>query len=343
MELLDRYLEGVRRHLPWKRQDDIIAELKANLESQLEEHEAGLGRRMTAPEEREWVRQLGPPYLMAAKYQPQQYLIGPTLFPVYRNVLRLVLVWWLVIYCIANAVQIALKTPTVEAIGNAVLGLPGGLIVTAAWITLIFVVIEFVSTHYPGRLPQLEQIYCHWIPEHLPAGPLKTVGEGKPRSFAQASAEAVVIFFVLLWVLLIPHHPVLLLGPGARYLEASPYRLAQVWWTFYWWIVAINIGHLAWRVADLLRWNWQHRNPLQQMTISALGLIPVVYVLASPALVVLKNPEADADKYGAMLDQINLWGHRGFLLMLAISLLTLIIEGIKYGVQEFRRRRAAMV
>ena len=29
MELLDRYLQAVKKHLPWKRQDDIIAELKS--------------------------------------------------------------------------------------------------------------------------------------------------------------------------------------------------------------------------------------------------------------------------------------------------------------------------
>jgi len=50
MELLDRYLQAVRKHLPWKRQDDIIAELRANLESQLEEKEAELGRSLTPME-----------------------------------------------------------------------------------------------------------------------------------------------------------------------------------------------------------------------------------------------------------------------------------------------------
>ena len=39
MELLDRYLQAVKKHLPWQRQDDIIAELRANLESQLEDRE----------------------------------------------------------------------------------------------------------------------------------------------------------------------------------------------------------------------------------------------------------------------------------------------------------------
>jgi hypothetical protein len=90
MELLDRYLQAVKKHLPLKKQDDVIAELKANLESQLEDKEAEQGRPLSAKEAEDWLKQIGPPIQMAAKYQPQQYLIGPALFPVYWYVLRLV-------------------------------------------------------------------------------------------------------------------------------------------------------------------------------------------------------------------------------------------------------------
>ena len=101
MELLDRYLQAVRKHLPWQRQDDIIAELRANLEAQLEEKEAELGRPLTAVEMEDWIKQLGSPLQMAAHYRPQQYLIGPTLFPIYRNVLKIALIWATIIYCLA--------------------------------------------------------------------------------------------------------------------------------------------------------------------------------------------------------------------------------------------------
>jgi hypothetical protein len=37
MELLERYLQSVKKHLPLKRRDDIIAELRVNMESQLED------------------------------------------------------------------------------------------------------------------------------------------------------------------------------------------------------------------------------------------------------------------------------------------------------------------
>ena len=89
MELLDRYLEAVRKHLPWQRQDDIIAELRANLESQLEEKEEALGRPLTQAEMEEWLKKLGSPIQVAAGYQTHQYLIGPNIFPTYRYVLKL--------------------------------------------------------------------------------------------------------------------------------------------------------------------------------------------------------------------------------------------------------------
>src|SRR5271166_694959 len=115
MELLDRYLQAVKKHLPWQGQDDIIAELRANLESQLEEKEAGLGRPLTATEAEAWLKPIGAPALMAARYQPQRYLIGPALFPTYWFVLRTVCFWVAVVYLIGSAVGIAAGSPTWEA------------------------------------------------------------------------------------------------------------------------------------------------------------------------------------------------------------------------------------
>src|ERR1700736_3178132 len=106
MDLLDRYLQAVRKHLPWQRQDDILAELRANLESQLEDREAELGRPLTTNEAEAWLKEIGPPLQMAARYQPQQYLIGPAVFPTYWFVLRAALYWAVTIYSIVSGIQI---------------------------------------------------------------------------------------------------------------------------------------------------------------------------------------------------------------------------------------------
>ena len=76
MELLDRYLFAVSKHLPQARREDLIAELKDNLLSQIEDEEASLGRPLTTDEIAEVLRKHGRPLLVALQYLPQQHLIG---------------------------------------------------------------------------------------------------------------------------------------------------------------------------------------------------------------------------------------------------------------------------
>ncbi len=87
MELLDRYLQAVEFWLPKRQRQDIIAELSEDLRSQIEEKEAELGRKLKDEEVETILKRCGSPLTVASRYQPQRYLIGPTLFPVYRFVL----------------------------------------------------------------------------------------------------------------------------------------------------------------------------------------------------------------------------------------------------------------
>src|SRR5271170_5032519 len=124
MDLLDRYLQAVKKHLPWQRQDDILAELRANLESQLEDKEAELGRPLTKDEAEAWLKQIGPPIQVAARYQPQQYLIGPAIFPTYWFVLRTALLWALIIYSVVNAIVIFTADASAPALAYALFHVP---------------------------------------------------------------------------------------------------------------------------------------------------------------------------------------------------------------------------
>src|SRR5215471_9440096 len=110
MELLERYLQAVKKYLPLKRQDDIIAELRANMESQIEDRESELNRPLTQGEFDDLLRKMGHPMVVASRYQPQQYLIGPTLFPMYLYVLRIALLWAFIICMIVTAVVTPLTT-----------------------------------------------------------------------------------------------------------------------------------------------------------------------------------------------------------------------------------------
>jgi hypothetical protein len=345
MELLDRYLESVRKHLPWQRQDDIVAELRANLESQLDEKEEALGRPLTQAEAEAWIKQLGAPIQVAAGYQPQQYLIGPHVFPTYRYVLKLACSWAMIIYSIVAVVQVfATQNPSGTTLLDALLHLPFVLMTTAAWVTLIFAAIEYAVAQGHLRLPALCAPSPGWTPGSLPPLGQDAVTGKKPRSFAQAVAEVVFGILFLGWLLLVPKHPWLLMGPGALYLNGSPFQLADIWVPIYWCLVALNILQLGWNAQNLARGRWQKPHPAFNLVFRAVGLVPVILLINTRdhATVLLKHPAIDQASYGAALGTINLYILRSFQVIVAIVVLQLAWDLGQLGRDAYRKRAAAM-
>jgi hypothetical protein len=342
MELLERYLQAVGKHLHTKRQEDILAELRANLEAQLEDKEAELGRPLTEAEAEAWLKQIGPPLQMASRYRPAQYLIGPAVFPTYWFVLRLALTWAVVIYAVLSAVLIATRTPDAGAVATAMVRLPGVLMSTAAWVTLAFAIVEYSAARNPAKFPAFAAAGTVWSPATLP--PLeRTEGPGKAgRSRAHAIAEVVAGFVVLVWLLLIPAHPILLLGPGAALFKASPYQLVSVWWPFYWWAVANHALQFGWHGLDLWRGTWHRPGPAQHIVVKALGLIPLNILLYAPdgTLVTLKHAGLAQPYNGLTLDKINYGLHVGVLVITLIVAAQLLWDLGKVGVVLWRKRAA---
>ncbi len=345
MEMLDRYLQAVRRHLPWLRQDDIVAELRANLEAQLEDKEAELGRKLTDAEMEAWIKQLGSPLQVAARYQPQQYLIGPTIFPTYRFVMKLAAGWCAVIYTIAKTVDIVVNGRGAEAAVWALAQLPWILFINAAVITLVFVILERSGARLPEKYAQRAAMGPDWTqsvvsPLHSPLD-AQFDKQKKPKTYAQAVIELIFEWIALVWLLLVPHYPFLLMGPGAAYLKVAPYQLAPVWWTFYWCIVTLNAVDIAWHMMNLLQGRWQGPHPVQHLVKSAFGLVPLLVIMAAPGreLIELKNP-LDA-KHGAGLSQINYGLYHAFEVIAAIVILQLVWAVGRMSLEAYRRRLAS--
>jgi hypothetical protein len=345
MELLDRYLQAVKKHLPWQRQDDIIAELKANLESQLEDKEAELGRPLTQGEAEDWLKQLGPPIQVAARYQPQRYLIGPAVFPIYWYVLRLALTWASIIYSIVVVAQVfGGQVPSGDSLLEAILRVPGVLLTTTVWVTLVFAVLEFVATHFPEKFKGFPVPSTEWSPASLPPVEKAAANGKKPRSYAQAVAEVIFGFLFLAWLLLIPQHPYLIMGPGAAYLRVSPFQLAPVWAQVFLCLVAVNIVQMGWNVESLLRGRWQRPQPVKNIVIKAIGLIPLAVLLAARdhASVLLKNPLLDQARFGEALSNINNAINGVAVLICAIVAIQLVWDIVQMILSFYRRRAAAI-
>ena len=90
MELIERYLQEIGRHLPASKRADILSELRSSLNDSLEAHTTN-----GQPSEEaaiQAIKEMGAPREVAASYYPEgQYLIGPELFPLFQLIIRIVL------------------------------------------------------------------------------------------------------------------------------------------------------------------------------------------------------------------------------------------------------------
>ena len=165
MELLDRYLNFIRMLLPRGKQQDIITELSADLQAQIADKEAELGRPLEEAELEAILKQCGHPLLVAARYQAQQQLIGQPFYPLYAFGLKLVQ-WVLFPLLLVVGVVIAVfRSHPFFAMGQAVGDAITGAIYAVGVLTIAAVVLERLQTRLtflddwkPGDLPKLPAI-----------------------------------------------------------------------------------------------------------------------------------------------------------------------------------------
>ncbi len=170
MDLLERYLTAVGVYLPAEERSDIIAELRGELTSQLEERQAELGHPLNTEETEALLKAYGHPVAVAAPYRRQQPLIGPLLLPWYWLVLRVTLgIAWitdLVIGCIG----IASGENLMQVLGHLVQLLWRSTVLATGTITIVAVVLQRLGaekwlTRWFGH------ITASWRPRDLPQPP----------------------------------------------------------------------------------------------------------------------------------------------------------------------------
>lgn len=269
LELVDRYLQAVRFWLPkTRRQEDLLAELGEDLRSQIDDKETELGRELKKDEVSEILKRCGAPMVVASRLGPKRYLIGPTLFPIYQFVLKMVLLWILVpgFLFIVGLVNLANSNGDwPQAIVTTLGGLWNGAFVAAGVITLVFVILE--------RTQAVAEITCKWDPGSLP--PLEKTERRK--SLFQTNCELVFNVFGFVWLLLVPHHPFLALGPASALLTLGP-----IWQTFYLPWVLLAAGVIIRSVIILARPQWR-AFPLWSQVVQAVATLILVNAMVNVA------------------------------------------------------------
>jgi len=298
-ELIDRYLQAVRFWLPRDGgQGDLIAELGEDLRSQIEDKEAELGHPLDKTETAAILKRCGSPMMVAGRLGPQRHLIGPALFPIYLFVLKMVLLWILVpvFLFIVGPANVANSGGNWGLAAASTIGqLWSGLFIAAGIITLVFAIIERTNTQLGTEIK--------WDPLKLP--PVRK-DESKP-SRLKAACDFGFNIFGLVWLLLVPTYPFLILGPAAAFLKAGP-LLHQFYLPF----VLLSVVALVRSGITLARPQWAWFPLLSQLVQSVLMLILLHYMIQAitraPSafpFVVVQDAVRDSAKYIKVVAIVN--------------------------------------
>lgn len=270
MDLVERYLAAIARELPETQRDDIVAELRDLLLSQLEEKEAELGRPLAAAETEAVLKDFGHPLTVAFRYRRFQRLIGPEVFPFYLQAMKVCATLMVILQLIVMAVRLARGDGPWDAVADLFDRLFFSLIWVVGAVTLVFTLID----HSQGARP-----FSRWRPRSLPPAYLKR-SKGAVEIFFDAVVD---IVFIAWWTGAITFAEVIP-GPGGGPLTAS---LAPVWERFYWPVLAVPLASLAVNLLLVLRPGWIRLNAAAQLAAAGYtAMLAFVLMSAGPWIVV---------------------------------------------------------
>jgi hypothetical protein len=287
MELIDRYLNAIRRNLPRDRAHDITAELRDVIASHVEACEEGLGRALSPDEVKNFLKEFGHPLVVAARYRSQQYLIGPDAFPFYLSVLRIVLSVVAIALGVAAVANILFNHMSVlHALAQAVGSLWISALTSSAIVTIVFAVLErngFPTDHVRD-----------WNPAELP-----DVEDRQPGPWESAIEVAFSIVLLTWWGGLV-RLPFSAGGSNFR-IEAAP-----IFTTLYWPIFALIAARLVHNLVQWLRPRWRRmRVALAALTtVGGLILLAILYRAGQWATIV--STGMDAQQAAALQGSLNL-------------------------------------
>ncbi len=281
MQLLDRYLTAVKFWLPKKHRDDIAAELAANLQSEIDDRAAEEGRPLSDDEVAALLKQHGPPFLVASRFQQPprtvsfgRELIGPVVFPFYWIAIKVTLLLLLIPAAIPALVLESHFRVTREVIRLLYrmlhLALP-----TLFFVTLAFALFDFCLREFH----LFEKWTTAWDPRELPAP-----AEQKKQVRRSSSIAGIILtsIFILWWM----NHdvPVLVVGESGGHLQFAP-----IWQALHLPILLVGFVCLAQHWINLAQPNWRWLPPTTGLINSIAGLIIVYPLLTTHPLLLVTD------------------------------------------------------
>jgi len=260
MDLIERYVQAVGRHLPHKNRADIQAELQSTLVDTLEAQGA---EGVTEEQAVTLLKKFGSPEKVAASYWPEgQYLIGPRLYPLFRMVTGIALSVFVIVQLVFLGIWVAFgqkPLPTLEYFG----GLAGSIFSAFGAIVLVFAVLQRLDVRPETKDEE-------WDPRQLPA--IDEEGSIRRGGIVVEITFSLILMAILL---LLPGKIGVVISPGAQaFLNPVIIRYLPLM------IVAILLG-IGMDVILLWRERWETGTRIGKVVLNLFSIYVLFILLAA--------------------------------------------------------------
>lgn len=318
-DLIDRYLAAVAALLPKAQRTDITAELRDLIMNRVEETEARLGRPLDKKETEALLHEIGHPIAVAGRYGPRQSLIGPELYPFWEFAVKALLVISALVTFIPGGVLLVIGDADAHRVGGLLgdftslaFSLIGAATIIAASIERGWIKVDYFAKWKVADLPQVQQ--------------------GKPwfsKSRFDALFElAALALFVGWWTgaMKFPVGAMLDAGPGDLKVVLAPV-ITTLWWP----ILALALLQMVSAAIAVIRPGAVRPRALAEIVCALGGLALVAVLWPAQPLIAFQDPSGAYPAIGNLQRSVSLSIQVTLIVMAAVNLTTLVINGWRLG------------
>ncbi len=262
MTMIQTYLSHLRSYLPDSLKQEVSDELEASLLARQEEMEESLERPLTEVEQAELLKQLGHPMKVAAAYLPEQQLIGPELFPMYKKAIE----YGLAIFV---GLTLLLSIPGIIESNRLISGAIAIVFDAIDTAIVVFALITLAFYWLPTNQKTLDFLYA-WSPENLTAKHARL-----SISRLESIFEALVYGIFFAWWINLIQFPSEVTVDDTRLLL----KLSDQWANVYWPIAIITAGSLLLCLHKFVFAGWNRFSLLADLILNIATIVLIIYIV----------------------------------------------------------------
>jgi hypothetical protein len=293
MNLIERYIQHVGKHLPEKSREDVKREIRSLIEDSLEDRSRELERPVDEAMTVDVLKEFGRPEKMAASYTPERYLIGPRMFPIFALVVKIVMSVLFALMLVKLFINLGQPDANLlRLLPQSLLEFAGGAIAALGNIVLVFAVLQYFM---PELSLQTEDEEKDWDPLQME----------KIEDDDQINRIEMVfgITFSVIGLAWFNFYTELL---GFSFVSDGEWillpALSAAFFTYLPWINIIFGAEILLNLFLLIRGQWQNATRWISMVVKAATIILAGFMLAGPSLVDLNPQDMVASGHGFTLE-----------------------------------------